>query len=55
MARDRLTLFRFRGEAPADEQLIPKFQALHWTADLVYVHVGQIALLRRLFGQKPVW
>lgn len=117
MARYRLTLFRFRGEAPSDEQLIPlafrlalypktepspdpsnyppaaeiravfdrvqervlselaawpdadldspispehdiaksKIEALHWSADHELVHAGQIALLRRLFGQKPVW
>jgi len=117
MAEYRLTLFRFRGERPADEQLISpairaclqgatqpvfepakypavseiravldrvhaqalielatvseadldspielphpfaktKLQCLHWCAAHELVHAGQIALLRRLFGQMPIW
>jgi uncharacterized damage-inducible protein DinB len=29
--------------------------ALRWCAAHEMVHAGQIALLRRLFGQKPIW
>ena len=32
-----------------------KLQVLHWCANHELVHAGQIALLRRLFGQKPIW
>lgn len=32
-----------------------KLQCLHWCAAHELVHAGQIALLRRLFGQKPIW
>ena len=32
-----------------------KLTTLHWCADHERIHAGQIALLRRLFGQKPLW
>ena len=32
-----------------------KLATLHWCADHELIHAGQIALLRRLFGQRPVW
>jgi uncharacterized damage-inducible protein DinB len=32
-----------------------KLEALHWCAAHELVHAGQIGLLRRLFGQKPIW
>jgi uncharacterized damage-inducible protein DinB len=32
-----------------------KIEVLHWCADHELVHAGQIALLRRLCGHKPIW
>jgi hypothetical protein len=32
-----------------------KIEALRWCAAHEMVHAGQIALLRRLFGQPPIW
>lgn len=32
-----------------------KIEALRWCAAHELVHAGQVALLRRLFGQKPIW
>jgi hypothetical protein len=32
-----------------------KLDCLHWCAAHELVHTGQIALLRRLFGQRPLW
>jgi len=40
---------------PTHDVAKTKLQVLHWCADHELVHAGQIALLRRLFGQKPIW
>jgi hypothetical protein len=32
-----------------------KIEALRWCAAHEMVHAGQIGLLRRLFGKKPIW
>jgi hypothetical protein len=32
-----------------------KLDALRWCSAHELVHAGQIALLRRLFGQRPIW
>jgi hypothetical protein len=32
-----------------------KIDALRWCGAHELVHAGQVALLRRLFGQKPIW
>lgn len=32
-----------------------KIEALHWCAAHELIHAGQIALLRRQLGQKPLW
>lgn len=32
-----------------------KIATLQWCADHEYLHAGQIALLRRLLGHRPVW
>lgn len=32
-----------------------KIECLRWTSHHEMIHGGQIALLRRLFGQKPIW
>lgn len=32
-----------------------KIECLRWCAAHEMVHAGQVALLRRLFGQRPIW
>jgi uncharacterized damage-inducible protein DinB len=32
-----------------------KREILYWCAQHEFVHAGQIGLLRRLMGQKPLW
>ena len=32
-----------------------KIECLHWCSAHEMIHAGQIALLRRLFGQSPIW
>lgn len=34
---------------------VTKFMCLGWSSHHEMLHAGQIALLRRLFGQKPIW
>ena len=41
-------------EEPAHPMFKTKLGALHWCAQHEFIHAGQIALLRRLFGAEPL-